>query len=215
MDTNNQNGPDESEWLTLHNSIKWINGAIFQGDRLLNISNKINDLYASIRETENNSNSNFLIMQKIKSLNEECKIEEEFFLFAIDRAIFSLKEATKCYSEFSSFLTEIENALGAGNVKDVRDMRTHIDKYAKGKGNVQDRFIYKSSDDLYPSKPFADHLFAADATSTIVLDGVYLIGGRVNVQIAMETLKKIQPSIQEACDKYMFSHQVKNPDFNC
>lgn len=207
MDGIDWNESNKDQWLVLHNAIQWVKGAIFQGDRHIGISDTINSLNLSIIKTTNNPNAFFQVMHQIEPLREICKFEEELFVFAIDRAVFSLKEAAKFYSEFNNFVTVIENALGAGNVKDVRDMRTHIDKYSKGRGNAQDRFIYESPDDLFPSKPFADHLFAADATSTIIIDGQYLIGGRVNVQKSIEILKRLQPSIQETCDKYSIPPQ--------
>ena len=198
--------PTEPQWIALDGSENWAKCTIFQGDRLLAVIAEQNRLNMIINENQENI---FDFMEQLKVMMTVTKWEEEFFLFALDRAIFSLKEAAKFYPEFQAFVTNIETAIGPKHVKDVRDMRTHIDAYSKGKGKEQDRFIYESPEELYPVKPLAEHLFAADATSTIIFPNAYLIGGRVNVQVALEVMNKLLPDIINSCQNYMCPSQMQ------
>ena len=172
--TNITNVPSDDKIRFLSDCARWVKGTIFQGERLLCV----------------------LIQRDI----DIYKCEEDFFVFALDRAVFMLKQLTKSDSDFKIFIDEIDNAVGLDNIKDVRDMITHIDEYAKGKGRNQKRFVHEVNE-----KPtaFQNTKIMTDATSTISFVGEKqensLIGGRLNIQKSIAVMKKIYPSIESLC----------------
>jgi len=152
---------------------------------------------------------NFHLQQeRFNELKDICSYEEDYFILALYNSIFYLFKASRTLAGFTAFYEEIENVNGAGRIKDVRDMRVHIDEYLKGKGGKEKkdnaRFVYESPDELYPAQPFAGHLFTGDASSTIIFDGAYLIGGRINVQDTIIVLERLLPDIIKKCNSYLY-----------
>jgi len=197
----------ESQLTFLNGSTLWSKGALFQGKRLLSTLEQSNKLDLLIFEQPQNYQ---LYQEQIKQINEIKDIlryEEDFFILALHNTIFFLSHAANTFAGFRKIVDEIENVNGKGQVKDVRDMRVHIDEYSKGKGGVNKdnaRFIYESPDDLYPAGPFADHLFIGDATTSMIFSDAYLIGDRINVQKTLKIIDKLLPDIIKKCKKYMF-----------
>jgi len=148
-------------------AIDWLGYSIFQGNRLLNA---------------------------FKEKHKMARFEEEVFVFALDRAIFMLKISTYEYSEMQIFLDKVEYALGKGNVKDVRDMRTHIDAYLEGKGKNQNNFIFEAGSIVSVFEGLV-----LDVTTTIVTDDSYIIGGKINVQKAIQVMEEILPQVERFC----------------
>ena len=199
----NNLGVTEVQWTVLNGSKLWSKGALFQGNRLISVLAQMENIHSKITTDPNNF---FLYADQLKELNDLLKYEEEFFVLALYNTVFFLSHAANTFAGFRKVVDEIESVNGVGYIKDVRDMRVHIDEYSKGKGGKNKdnaRFVYESPDELYPAKPFADHLFAADATSTIILPDAYLIGGRINLQKTMLTLERLLPDITQNCDKHM------------
>ena len=176
---NEEYGQFDHNFMFLSDSARWVKGAIFQGERLLSYTNAQYDM-------------------------EIHKCEEDFFVFALDRAIFMLKQTAKANPEFSVFVSEIERKIGSDIVKDVRDMRTHIDEYAKGTGRHQDKFLHKSENVSSPDGNIFIGTVVADVTSTIVFEDRYLIGGRLNVQEAIKVLREVYPSVEALATKKRF-----------
>jgi hypothetical protein len=173
-----QNNYDE-RIMFLSNSVRWVKGAIFQGERLLYSRNSRNNI-------------------------ELHKCEEDYFVFALDRAIFMLKHTSKIYPEFIVYVNEIENRIGPGLVKDMRDMLTHIDEYAKGGGRHPDKYMHTSKNVSSPDGNVLIGTLTSDVTSTIVFSDRYLIGGRLNVQEAIRVLQEVFPSIESLCMQMRF-----------
>ena len=148
----------------INSCIEYSQGALFQGKRLM----------SAIRS---------------KHLHSLIKLEEEFFIFALDRAIFHLKELENLYTEFCPILAKIDKEVGLSHIKDVRDMRTHSDEYRKGKGRAKSR-LFVSPQNL-PIKP------NIDAMSSIMFNDLYLIGGRVDFYKTMELLEATSPEIEK------------------
>lgn len=148
-------------------AIDWMGYSIFQGNRLLNAH---------------------------KEKHRMARFEEEVFVFTLDRAIFMLKISTYEYSEMQNFLDKVECAIGKGNVKDVRDMRTHIDDYLEGKGRKQNNFIFEagSIDSVFEGLAF-------DVTTTVITKDAYIIGGKINVQNAIKILEEVLPQVERFC----------------
>ena len=148
-------------------AIDWMEYSIFQGKRLLNAH---------------------------KEKHRMARFEEEVFVFSLDKTIFMLKISTYEYSEMQQFLDKVECTLGKGNVKDVRDMRTHIDDYLEGRGRNQTNFIYEagSIDSVFEGLVY-------DVTHTIITKDAYMIGGKINVQKAIQVIEEILPQVERFC----------------
>ena len=160
----------------INNCVLFCKGAVFQGKRLL--------------ESLNARDDNF---------RELLQLEEEFFVFALDRAIFHIKMINS-KSEFNNIIQQVNENIGLENVKDVRDMRTHIDNYKNKKGREQKRFFASPDIDspIFRNKP------NIDATSSIMIDKHYMIGGRIDFYKALELLEKILPDIEKLCQSRRF-----------
>lgn len=149
-------------------AIEWMENSVYQGKRLL----KAHD-------------------EKDKMV----RFEEDVFVFTLDRAIFMLKISAKHeFPEMQNFLDKIEQALGVDVVKDLRDMRTHIDGYLEGKGFKQSDFLFEAGS-IHPV--FEGLVY--DITHTIVTEEAYMIGGKINVQKAIQTLVEILPEVNRFC----------------
>ncbi|MCL2588033.1 MAG: hypothetical protein FWD84_01350 [Oscillospiraceae bacterium] len=164
------------ELMPLNNSITFFQGAIFQGDRL---------------------------SEAIKLKNDHSfdlvKLEEEFFIFALDRAVYYLK-MIKDSPELVDILNQIDIEIGSSAIKDTRDMRTHVDSYIykdkkKKGGRKQEKFYITPIDApaSFKIKP------SIDATSSIMVGDWYLIGGRVDFYKTISLLKKLFPAIKAIC----------------
>jgi len=197
--------PTSEQWTYLHGTLLWSKGTIFQGERLLTTFNKSNELSTMLFERPDR----FAIYSKqSRELQDIVRYEEDFFVYSLHRAIFFIFKASHSFAGFKNIYDKVESIIGEGHAKDIRDMRVHIDEYSKGKGDQPDRFVYESPEELYPVKPFAETLFVADASSTIVFPDAYLIGGRINVQNAIMVFEDLLPSIREKCESFMFPLRV-------
>ena len=205
----------ESQQLFLHNSKLWAKGAIFQGKRLLLTSEQsrhLLNLIFSSRDSEEQGDWRFY-QEQHSEISDICRYEDDFFVLALYNTIFYLSKVADTFAEFKIIVDEIEAVNGEGQIKDIRDMRVHINEYIKGKGFAKERFIYESPEDLYPVKKQnvigtntfenCEHMFASDATGTIILPDAYLIGGRINVQKTIAVLEKLLPDIIQKSDKYI------------
>ena len=72
---------------------------------------------------------------------------------------------------------------------ELRNMREHDDDYIRGTGHKQNNFITVS----------VDHLFSADATSTLIIDDRILLGGKVDVG---QTIKIFEKHFEEFSVEY-------------
>lgn len=169
--------------MALSSSKQWLHAIIMQGQRLLDMHKK------SSKALESHLN-----MKIFHELLEEQRIEEYFFIIAVDKAGKWLKETSNLYPQFKAYSTEFDNKTPLA--KEIRDMREHEIDYIKGKGWQQDKFI--SDVGLNPGE------IAADATSTIISENEYLIGGRLNVQQAVNHSFEIYPAIVNFFEAEMF-----------
>jgi len=166
---------EEGDWLyeivPFNNCVDFLQGTIFQGNRLLDSIKSRRDSFFNL-----------------------TKLEEEFFVFALDRTIFYMK-MIKNIPEIVNILKKIDNTIGLEAIKDIRDMRTHVDEYKKGKGRVKERFFAtpENTPPLLKNKP------SIDATSSIMINDWYLIGGRVDFYKTMEVLQEILPFVEKVC----------------
>jgi len=188
----------DAEWYFLYHGLLWSKGVLFQGRRLLQTDSQTSQLNDLVLEEPQHS---YLYAEQIKVLDDIRRYEEEFFVHALYNAWFFLSRASNTISGFKAFVERIESINGTGMIKDMRDMRAHIDEYIKGAGRFKERFCYVSPDDLYPAKPFGEHLFEADVTGTIVFPDAYIIGGRINVNKTIQVLEELLPDIIKRCDQ--------------
>jgi len=177
------------EIMPFDNLIAFLKGTIFQGNRLLESStSKSDDMF------------------------DLLKLEEEFFVFALERVKFYM-DMLKDIPEVADIFKQLDDAVGHEAIKDTRDMRTHADEYIgksrkREKGQAQARFftIPEDAPTILKSKP------AIDATSSIRINDWYLIGGKINFFKTMEFLKKVLPSVEKVCQvekmKILQSHKT-------
>jgi len=159
--------------MPFNNCITFFPGALYQGKRLL----------AALESNTRDS-------------HDLVKLEEEFFVFALDRAIFYLKEICKSHPGLCEhFLKRVDEEIGLDAIKDVRDMRTHSNNYTTGtgknKGKCEEKFF--AAPQNLPIKA------TVDATSSIMINNLYLIGGRVDFHKTMQLLETISPEIEKTC----------------
>ena len=112
------------------------------------------------------------------------KMEEEFFVYAVSRAVFLIGIVGKEHPEYLDLLNQIDKAVGLKSIKDLRDMRTHIDAYEAGTGRNQSDFMHS----------YVPQISCAP-TATIILGENYLIGGRLNAMPTILLFKSLLPKI--------------------
>ena len=200
MSENGFNGLTDAQLMFLYSSLLWSKGSYYQGKRLLAVMEENNRLYSITADNPDKFN---LHANSINELTNIQKYEEDFFILALYNMFFYLNSVSDTLSGFRRIVDDLEKVNGIGQIKDVRDMRVHIDDYIKGKGKAKERFVYESDDELFPSKPFAEHLYEVDATSTIIMPGAYMIGGRINFQKTLTAIEDLLPVIMKTYEKHM------------
>lgn len=141
----------------------WIDAILFQGHRLL----------------ASGPNAITRIPRALQT------VEEEFFVVAVRRLLRWANEGKSRYlvahNEFDALFAFEQTVI------DLRDMREHADDYiVRKKGRKQDKFHYSATGkDGSP-------LYSSDATATVVLEGNYMIGGRLSVQSVMTATEHVR-----------------------
>jgi hypothetical protein len=100
---------------------------------------------------------------------QQSLVNEHFFLISIMKLRDWCDVLQALHAPFANTCQVIFDVT-TDDVKDVRDMREHDDEYLQGHGRHKERYT------------FSTDRFSADASSTTVDEGHYLIGGRVDVQ---------------------------------
>jgi hypothetical protein len=166
------------EIATINRCVMFFKGTIFQGERLL--------------ESLESRNHDF---------RKRMILEEEFFVFALDRAIFHIK-MIESIPEFKDIIKQIDTAIGCDSIKDTRDMRTHFNNYQKKDTHARKQSSFFVTPDISSSQfPYNPSI---DATSSIMVGDNYLIGGRIDFHKTMELLKKLLPNVKELCQSRRF-----------
>jgi hypothetical protein len=165
------------EWYFLNSAKIWLQGVIYQGNRLLENRQKMQNAMQSITQETLMKHQDFL------EYNDLRIVDEHFFVTSVSKAIDWLKEVKKFKPELLSDIDMFIHSLP--EVKDLRNMREHDVDYFKGKGIAQDRFIKTLTDT------------SVDASASFSDDNGYLIGGRLNVQQAMKAAEKLYPKIEK------------------
>ena len=168
----------EEEWYFLNSAKIWLRGIMHQGQRLLTNQQQTRDVMQAITLDTLMQHQNYLV------LNDLRIVEEHFFVNSVSKAIDWLKEVKKFRKDLSINIDEfIHNFPEA---RDLRNMREHDVDYFKGDGKVQDRFVKKLSD------------VTVDGSASFSDNKDYLVGGRLNVQQAIDAAQKLYPKIEKA-----------------
>jgi hypothetical protein len=147
--------PSEAATFVMLQVATWIRGTIAQAESLLAAHSKLSDSDEIDRMA--------------------TVIEEEFLVVAARKLVRWTTEATRLNLLASGAFPELEVLKKL--IVDVRDMREHADDYiVRQEGKKQSEFHYAPQDDA------GNITYSSDATATMVLDGSYLIGGRLSVQ---------------------------------
>lgn len=182
--------------LPLMNSKQWLKAVIFQGMRLLERSDETWNILTEMHPEDTYNES----MNQLKTFNEAMelvKIEEYFFIVSANKARVWLEESGKVHPEIQPYADQFKAHVPY--IKEVRNMREHEIEYFNNNGRQQKNFVR----DVGPPGRAR-----ADATSTFIDGKKYLIGGRLNVQIAISTAEDIHPKVSECLLKV----QTNAPD---
>ncbi len=163
-------------WYAVANSKQWLNAVIFQGHRLLDQNSKAIGI---MKKTPNS-------MVAFQDAMEIERMEQYFFLIAVNKAREWLIEGGTIITELEPLASDFDKSVPF--VKEVRNMREHEIEYLKNNGYAQDKFVRSVG---------PPGTVAADASSTIVNEGAYLIGGRLNVKNAISAANEIYPKVKE------------------
>ncbi|MBI5950477.1 MAG: hypothetical protein HY865_02365 [Chloroflexi bacterium] len=165
------------EWYFLNSAKIWLQGIVYQGDRLLENQQKMqNAMRAVTRET-------LVKHQDFLTYNDLRIVEEHFFVTSVSKSIDWLKEVKKFKPELSSNIDRFIHAFP--ETKDLRNMREHDVDYFKGEGKAQGRFV----------RPLTD--VTIDASASMSDKNGYLIGGRLNVQQSVKEAQQLLPVIEK------------------
>ena len=168
----------EQEWYFLNSAKIWLQGVIYQGNRLLENQHKVRNAMQVVTQ------ATLMQHQNILELKELRIVEEHFFVTSVSKTIDWLKEVKKFRKDLSS---DIDKFLqGFPEAKDLRNMREHDVDYFKGGGRAQDRFVKNLPD------------VTIDGSASFSDNNGYLIGGRVNVQQAIKAAQILYPKIEKA-----------------
>ena len=170
--------PTNDEWYFLNSSKIWLRGIVHQGRRLLENQQRMQSAMQAI------TGENLIWRQDFPVYNDLRIVEEHLFAVSVSKAIDWLKEVRKFRKDLvvdiDSFLQELPEA------KDLRNMREHDIDYFKGKGKAQDRFVKNMPD------------ATIDGSASYSDNNGYFIGGRLNVQHAIDAAQKLYPKVEKA-----------------
>ena len=100
--------------------------------------------------------------------------DDHFLKISINNAIVWLEELNKYVEETKNIYEELSNIQ---EIKELRNMAEHEINYYRGEGHKQDKYLFKEN-----------NLTASD---TGILDGEYLIGGRLSLSYVETKFKQL------------------------
>ncbi len=149
---------DETASYTMLQVATWIRGTILQGERVLAIQSS----QSSARRFDRTA----------------TVIEEEFFVLSARKLVLWVDEAERQQLIPANTFEQLRELKSI--IVDVRNMREHADEYiVHKKGRKQSEFHFA------PKDSSGGVAYSSDATATMILDGNYLIGGRLSVQAVL------------------------------
>jgi len=170
-------------WHCVCNAKQWIRAVIFQGRRLLQTRHSSADEFTDLSEAAKRQQIRARLIQFQQAMEIE-RIEQYFFIIAVNKAREWLSESAKALPELQPVAKKFNDALP--DVKELRDMREHEIDYFKHKGWKQSDFVRRHRSTL------------ADATGTIIDDDNYFIGNRLSVQQAIVVAEQVYPAVVHA-----------------
>ncbi|MGY3718744.1 hypothetical protein ACWE42_24880 [Sutcliffiella cohnii] len=178
---------NELRYMSLSETKKWMRAVIEESKEIL----RMNDRHLMLMSAYFGSQgSNSSAKSEMESIRELLGIKEYYFIIALNKSREWLEELIVFYPHLKSIKDQLDNKIKF--IKEVRNMREHEIEYYKGKGWKQQDFLYKSDNSI------------TDATSTVINDGAYLVGGRISVQEALSLFESFYPLItQKLNDFYM------------
>lgn len=173
-------------WYAVANAKQWLKAVVVQGSRLL-------DTQAQAMEIIDKLHGNLKSFQDAMDIERDAtdieRMEQYFFIIAVNKAREWLNEAASLVPELHSLAIAFEAKTPFA--KEVRNMREHEIDYFKNRGHAQDNFVRSVGP---PGR------IAADASASIIREGAYFIGGRLNVQVAMAEANRSYPKVKERLD---------------
>lgn len=100
--------------------------------------------------------------------------DDHFLKISINNSVVWLEELNKYVKETKNIYEELSNIQ---EIKDLRNMAEHEINYYKGEGRKQDKYLCKETN--------------LTASETGILDGEYLIGGRLSLSYVENKFKQL------------------------
>jgi len=171
-------------YLAIDNSRRWCKAVIIQSHRIIELNKELSVYFERMKDF-----THFQVADKdnMDHVTDLIKIEEYNLIISLNKALEWLAKAKLYFPEVEVIIERINNYLP--HIKEVRNMREHEIDYYKNKGHKQDFFV----------RPLGNSL--SDATSTIVNEDGYFLGGRINVQVANKVFNENYIELKELLDK--------------
>lgn len=171
--------PAISETLIASNIERWYNAVMFTGNEILRNANALFGLPTH----EDNS------LEKREIISQHKFMFNYFFLLSLNKLIDWASESEN--ETMVSFLDSFKREFPS--YKDLRNMKEHEIDYIKGAGNAQSRYSHERND----LTPYISGTAKVSASSTLIVPGKHLLGGRLDVIGVLGHLeKRIGPYIE-------------------
>jgi hypothetical protein len=162
------NEEKQKSLFALDNARRWCRAVIIESDRILEFNDEIISLFQKMRDSTSFKSND---RQRMDHASDMSRLEEYYFVIALNKALEWLIECKPYFNEMQIIVNSINNEVPY--IREVRNMREHEIAYYKDKGRKQEDF----------KRPLgAEGQSIADATSTIVNEEGYFVGGRISVQ---------------------------------
>ncbi|MCU6798265.1 hypothetical protein OB236_39670 [Paenibacillus sp. WQ 127069] len=176
------NEEKQKSLFALDNARRWCKAVTVESDRILELNTEIISLFQKMRDfTSFNSNDR----QRMDHTSDMSRLEEYYFVIALNKALEWLIECKLYFNEMQDIINRINIELPY--IREARNMREHEIEYYKNKGRKQEDFV----------RPLgAEGQSIADATSTIVNEEGYFVGGRLSVQKSNAIFNEIYKELE-------------------
>ncbi|WBL16459.1 hypothetical protein [Sutcliffiella sp. NC1] len=179
---------EDLKFLSLYETKKWVKAVIESSNEILDLNHKQQQLLDEYFRLQR-----FDLKQRMDEIRELEGIQQYYFIIALNKFRDWLEEAVEHYKDLKKIKSLIDHEIPY--IRDVRNMREHEIEYFKKKGRKQEKFFHENDSSI------------SDATSVIVTDGNYLVGGRISVQKALKLFDELYPFFEQKLDNYYIKEE--------
>ena len=164
------NEEEQYALFSLDSARRWCKAVIIESERILELDQEIGNLFRNMNSAEAFQTVDW---NRMNHISDVSRLEEYYFIIALNKALEWLLESKQKFIEVQPLIERINTELPY--IREVRNMREHEIEYFKNEGRNQRNFI----------RPLGkEGQSIADATSMIVNEEGYFVGGRISVQLA-------------------------------